>query len=122
MRLQDRVAIVTGSTKGIGKAIGIGFANEGASVIVCGRSVDLAKSLADDLSRQGRKAVAMRLDVTKVDSINNLVDEVVNKFGRIDILVNNSGISPIWKRAEDMSKEAWDQIIETNLTGTFLCS
>lgn len=122
MRLRDKVAIVTGSTKGIGRAIAIGFANEGATVIVCGRSEDLAKSLVDELTGKGNKAVAMRLDVTSSDSINNIVDEAVNQFGRIDILVNNAGISPIWKRAEDTSKEAWDQIINTNLTGTFLCS
>ncbi len=122
MRLRDKVAIVTGSTKGIGKAIAIGFANEGATVVVCGRSEDLAKNLAADLTGQGRKAVAMRLDVTSGESINHVVDQVVGQFGRIDILANNAGISPIWKRAEDTSKEAWDQIIETNLTGAFLCS
>jgi NAD(P)-dependent dehydrogenase (short-subunit alcohol dehydrogenase family) len=64
----------------------------------------------------------MRMDVTSVDSINQVVDDVVRRFGRIDILVNNAGISPIWKRAEDTGKDAWDQIIATNLTGTFLCS
>jgi 2-deoxy-D-gluconate 3-dehydrogenase len=122
MRLQGKVAIVTGSTKGIGKAIAIGYAKEGATVIVCGRSEDLAKGLADELTKQGHKAVAMKMDVTSVDSINQVVDEVVRRFGRIDILVNNAGISPIWKRAEDTGKDAWDQIIATNLTGTFLCS
>lgn len=122
MRLQGKVAIVTGSTKGIGRAIAIGYAREGAAVIVCGRSEDLAKGLADELTKQGHKAVAMKMDVTSVDSINQMVDDVARRFGRIDILVNNAGISPIWKRAEDTGKDAWDQIIATNLTGTFLCS
>jgi NAD(P)-dependent dehydrogenase (short-subunit alcohol dehydrogenase family) len=122
MRLQDKVAIVTGSTKGIGRAIAIGYAKEGAAVVICGRSEDLAKGLADELTKQGHKAVAMKMDVTSVDSINKVVDDVVRQFGRIDILVNNAGISPIWKRAEDTGKDAWDQIIATNLTGTFLCS
>ena len=122
MRLQGKIAIVTGSTKGIGKAIAIGYADEGATVIVCGRSEDLAKSLAQELMRKGKKAVALRLDVTSVDSVNQVVGQVVKQFGRIDILVNNAGISPIWKRAEDTSKEAWDQIIATNLTGAFLCA
>jgi len=64
----------------------------------------------------------MKMDVTSVDSINQVMDDVVRRFGRIDILVNNTGISPIWKRAEDTGKDAWDQIIATNLTGTSLCS
>lgn len=122
MRLQDKVAIVTGSTKGIGKAIATGYAREGAAVVVCGRSEDLARALADELTREGNKAVAMRLDVASSESVNQVVDDVVKRFGRIDILVNNAGISPVWKRAEDTSKEAWDQIIATNLTGAFLCS
>ena len=122
MRLQGKVAIVTGSTKGIGRAVAIGYAEEGANVIVCGRSEDLAKSLAEELSKKGKKAVALRLDVTSADSVNQVVAQVVKQFGRIDILVNNAGISPIWKRAEDTDKEAWDQIIATNLTGAFLCA
>jgi NAD(P)-dependent dehydrogenase (short-subunit alcohol dehydrogenase family) len=122
VRLQGKIAIVTGSTKGIGRAIAIGYANEGATVIVCGRSEDLAKGLAEELTKQGRKAVAMRLDVASPESITQVFGQVVKQFGRIDVLVNNAGISPIWKRAEDTSKEAWDQIINTNLTGTFLCS
>ena len=78
--------------------------------------------ITSELTGRGRKALAIRLDVTSSDSINNLVDQVVNQVGRIDILVNNSGISPVWKRAEDTSEEVWNQIIATNLTGTFLCA
>jgi NAD(P)-dependent dehydrogenase (short-subunit alcohol dehydrogenase family) len=122
MRLQGKVAIVTGSTKGIGRAVAIGYAEEGATVIVCGRSEDLAKNLAGELTGKGRKAVALRLDVTNVDSVNQVVAQVVKQFGRIDILVNNAGISPIWKRVEETGKDAWDQIIATNLTGAFLCA
>jgi NAD(P)-dependent dehydrogenase (short-subunit alcohol dehydrogenase family) len=122
MRLQGKVAIVTGSTKGIGRAVAIGYAEEGATVIVCGRSEDLAKNLAEELTQKGKKAVAIRLDVTSVDSVNQVVNQVMKQFGRIDILINNAGISPIWKRAEDTDKEAWDRIIATNLTGAFLCA
>lgn len=122
MRLKDKVAIITGSTKGIGRAVAAGYAQEGATVVVCGRSEDLAKSLAEELTNKSQKAVAMRLDVISTDSINQVVNQVVREYGRIDILVNNAGISPIWKRAEDTGKEAWDQIIATNLTGAFLCA
>ena len=122
MRLQGKVAIVTGSTKGIGRAVAIGYAEEGAAVIVCGRSEDLAKSLAEELTQKGKKAVALRLDVTSADSVNQVVDQVAKQFGKIDILVNNAGISPIWRRAEDTGKQDWDQIIATNLTGAFLCA
>jgi NAD(P)-dependent dehydrogenase (short-subunit alcohol dehydrogenase family) len=89
---------------------------------VCGRSEDLAKNLAEELTRKGKKAVAMKLDVTSHDGINQVVNQVMKQFGRIDILINNAGISPIWKRAEDTDKEAWDRIIATNLTGAFLCA
>ena len=122
MRLQGKIAIVTGSTKGIGRAVAIGYAEEGATVIVCGRSEGLAKNLAEELTKKGKKAVALRLDVTSVDSVNQVVDQVAKQFGRIDILVNNAGISPIWKKAEDTGKQDWDQIIATNLTGAFLCA
>jgi NAD(P)-dependent dehydrogenase (short-subunit alcohol dehydrogenase family) len=122
MRLQGKIAIVTGSTKGIGRAVALGCAEEGANVIVCDRSEDLAKNLAEEITKKGRKAAATRLDVTRPDSINQVIDQVVKWFGRIDVLVNNDGISPIWKRAEDTGKEAWDQIIATNLTGAFLCA
>jgi len=122
VRLQEKVAIITGSTSGIGKAIAAGYADEGASVVICGRREHLAKDIADELTGKGCKALAIRLDVTSSDSINNLVDQVMNQFGRIDILVNNSGISPVWKYAEDTSEEVWGQIITTNLTGTFLCA
>jgi len=121
VRLEKKVAIVTGSTKGIGKAIAIACAEEGATVVVCGRSEDLARTIAEDLSRQGKSAIAMRLDVADADSIAQVFQQVLDQYGRIDILVNNAGISPVWKRAEDTPKEAWDQIIATNLTGTFLC-
>jgi NAD(P)-dependent dehydrogenase (short-subunit alcohol dehydrogenase family) len=96
MRLKDKVTFVTGSTKGIGRAVAKGYAEEGAIVVVCGRSEDLAKSLAKELTQKGQKAVAMRLDVTGVDSINQVVSQVVKQYGKIDILVNNAGISPIW--------------------------
>jgi len=122
VRLKDKVAIVTGSTSGIGRAIATGYADEGAAVVICGRREQLAGEIADELTGKGLKALAIRLDVTSSESINKLVEQVVNNFGRIDILVNNSGISPVWKRADDTSEEVWNQIIATNLTGTFLCA
>jgi NAD(P)-dependent dehydrogenase (short-subunit alcohol dehydrogenase family) len=122
MRLKDKVAIVTGSTSGIGAAIATAYAEEGALVVICGRRMELAKKIAGHLGTSGLQATAFRLDVTDEDSIHSLVDRVVGEFGRIDVLVNNSGISPIWKRAEDTDRDAWDQIMATNLTGTFLCS
>lgn len=122
MRLKDKVAIVTGSTSGIGTTIANAFAQEGATVVICGRRTELAQSVAGELVGRGLRALAIRLDVTDPDSIQALVDQTTREFGRIDILVNNSGISPVWKRAEDTGKDVWDQILATNLTGTFLCS
>jgi NAD(P)-dependent dehydrogenase (short-subunit alcohol dehydrogenase family) len=94
VKLQDKVAIVTGSTKGIGRAIAIGYANEGATVVVCGRSLGLANGLADELTQQGKRAVAMRLDVADPGGIDEVVGNVVGRLGGIDILVNNASSPP----------------------------
>ena len=121
MGLKDQVGIVTGGTRGIGKAIAEGLAREGAHVIVCGRNVEAAETVASSLSSQGVIAKGLRLDVSTAEEVTKVFEEVRKEFGRIDILINNAGITRdgILMR---MKEDAWDSVINTNLKGVFLCT
>ncbi|MBW5435760.1 glucose 1-dehydrogenase [Bradyrhizobium canariense] len=119
MRLRDKVAIITGSTQGIGEAIALRFAREGAKVaIVASRDVKRAEAVVKKLSDENGTGAAFVADCSRVSEIKALVAAVVKKFGQIDILVNNAGImhtAPI----EDTTEEMWDAQIDLNLKGTF---
>ncbi len=121
MRLKDKVAIVTGSARGIGKAIALRFVSEGAVVVV--NDVDLAKAqeFVHQIKSQETQALAVRADVSNQKEVEEMTNAVYSKFRRIDILVNNAGII---KRGsiEDHSYEDWDKVIAVNLRGTYNCS
>ncbi len=89
--LADRVAIVTGAGRGIGKAIALGLADAGATVVLAARTASDIENTAGEIQKKGKKALAMPTDVRLTDQVNNLVEKTVNKFGKIDILVNNAG-------------------------------
>jgi len=114
--LEGKVAIVTGSTRGIGRAIAEGLAQAGASVVVNGRKLEAVQAAADAI---GGFAVAG--DVSKSADVDQLIQRTADKFGRIDILINNAGISPYFKPAETMQETEWDDIIAVNLKSVFLC-
>jgi len=120
--LKDRVAIVTGATSGIGKAVAIGFANFGANVVIVGRDAARANTVREAIEKIGRKAYTAITDVSKADDVARMRNEALNAFGRIDILVNSAGIAKIEGAAEECSEENWNQTIDTNLKGTFLCA
>jgi 3-oxoacyl-[acyl-carrier protein] reductase len=121
MRLKDQVAIVTGGTKGIGRAISLLFAEEGAKVIAnFSRDVKAAEDLENEAKSEGLSLAPWKADVTNLDQVKEMVEEVFGKYGRIDILVNNVGL------IRDnflmlMSDEDWDSLIKTNLTSLFYC-
>ena len=122
MRLEGKKAIVTGASRGIGRAISIKFAEEGADVIVnyikgCERDAD---ELIKEIKEIGQKSKAIQADVGSMDDVNNLVEESIKEFGHIDILVNNAGIS-IPALLHKMSEEQWDEVIRVNLKGTYNC-
>jgi len=121
MRLKDKVAIVTGSARGIGKAIAQRFFQEGAAVAVNDVNLEKAEGIVYEAKSQGGKALAVRADVSNEKEVEEMVKSVHSKFGRIDILVNNAGII---KRGstEDHSYEDWDRVIAVNLRGTYNCS
>jgi 3-oxoacyl-[acyl-carrier protein] reductase len=120
-RLGGKIAIVTGSSSGIGKAIALTFGAEGAKVVVAARRKQLCEQVAAQIQQRGGEALSVQTDVTDEEQVERLIATTVRQYGRLDILVNNAGIgggAPI----VDMSTEAFDRIIDTNLRGTFFCS
>lgn len=120
MELKDLVAVITGSGKGIGKAIAEKFFREGALIALWDIDLSLAKSVAASLDSSGKKTMAIKVDITNEIEVTNAVSEVISKFNRIDILVNNAGISR-HKPIEEMTLEIFESVLKVNLTGTFLC-
>ncbi len=121
MSLESRVAIVTGSGRGLGKATAIALAQAGADLVVISRTSSEIEETARHIEDLGRKALAFRADVTIPDEVDEVVKQTMDLFGRIDILVNNAGTA-IVKPLEEMSLEEWRTTIDTNLTSLFLFS
>jgi NAD(P)-dependent dehydrogenase (short-subunit alcohol dehydrogenase family) len=122
MRLKNKIAIVTGGGQGIGKAIALAFAAEGASVVVAARNLaNLEKTVAGITSHGGR-AKAIQTDVTREAEIERMAVETVKEFGKIDILVNNSGIGGVTCPVVDLKLEDWMEVLQIDLTGSMLCS
>ena len=122
MRLEDKIALVTGAGKGIGSGIALRLAQEGAHVVVnYAPSAQGAEGVAAQIERAGRRALTVKADVSDAAQVQAMVDKTVSTFGRLDILVNNAGIDPHIPFLE-MTEGQWDWIIDTNLKGNFLCS
>jgi len=119
--LTGRVALITGGSIGLGRQMAEGLAEMGASLALCARKKERCQQAVEELQQLGAPALALGCDVKNASSIQDAVDATLARFGRIDILINNAGIS--WGApAESMSLADWTKVIETNLTGTFLCS
>ena len=120
--LEGKVAIVTGASRGIGRAIAERFAAEGAKVVVNYVSNEAeAGKVVDGIKQGGAEAIAVRGDVSKSADVRHLVESAVKQFGRVDILVNNAGVM-VTKPALEASEEDWDRTIDVNLKGAYLCS
>lgn len=120
-RLKDKVAIVTGSGQGIGKAIAIAMANEGAKVVANDYEPGIAESVAKQIVESGGKAIAFVGDISNFDVAQKLIQKAVDSFGHVDILINNAGIlkrSPFW----DITEKCWDNVVGVSLKGCFNCS
>jgi len=120
-RLLDKVAIITGGARSIGKAVAVKYAEEGASIVIADRNGDEAKAAARQIAEQGGKAVAVQVDVSNEDEVGNLVKAAVDRFGTLDILVNNAGIDPR-KKWLDITGDEWDLVMGVNVKSQFLCA
>jgi len=122
MRFKNKVVIITGSSRGIGKSLALAFGKEGAKVVVnYVNSKELANEVVKSIKDMGSESFSIKADVRKSDEVKNMVGETLEKFGKIDILINNAGFyrdSTVWK----MSEEIWDEVIDINLKGTFNCT
>ncbi|MBI3195720.1 MAG: SDR family NAD(P)-dependent oxidoreductase [Ignavibacteriae bacterium] len=119
--MHNKVAIVTGAGKGIGKAIALALAKQGCDVVVASRTQSDIDSVAKQIEQLGRKSLALRCDVSVEDDVQRLIDETFKQFGKIDILVNNAGIGTFASVA-DLSVSDFDKMWGTNMRGTFLCT
>ncbi|WP_406677110.1 SDR family NAD(P)-dependent oxidoreductase [Moorella sp. ACPs] len=119
--VKDKVALVTGSTKGIGYGIALALAENGADLIITSRHQEDCEKVAETIRGMGRRALAKASDVTDAASIKALVEAAIKEYGRIDVLVNNAGTA-ITKRAEDLEEADWNRVINVDLKGVFLCS
>ena len=118
-RLDGKVAVLPGGAGGIGQALARALAEYGADVVVAGRSLERAQAVADSLLSTGRRVIASTVDVTDPDSVDRLVRHTMDRFGRIDVLVNLPGMN-VEAPAEDFPLDQWRKVMELNVTGTFL--
>ena len=121
MRFQNKIVLVTGSTRGIGKAIAQAFAKEGAKVMIVGRNQPLADQIRDEIVKDGGKAQSFVCDVTNLQNVQEIVDKILDKEKSIDILVNNAGVTKD-NLLLRMSESDWDQVLNVNLKGVFNCT
>lgn len=122
MELKDKVAIVTGSGRGIGEGIATHLAKEGAVSVVMDRNLADAQTVVKKIEADGGEAMAVEADVSKKATLQAMVDAVVKIYGRLDVLVNNAGIESTPMLLKDITEEQWDRVLGINLKGVFLCS
>ncbi len=129
MKMSGRVCIVTGASRGIGKAIAIGFAREGADIVVAART-EVQKderlpgtihTTAEEIRKLGRKALPVKMDVAVEDDVINAVRQAMDEFGRIDVMVHNAALA-YWNKLWEIPVKLWDRVINVNLRGAFLCA
>ena len=117
--MAGKVALITGSTKGIGRSIAEEMARCGAKVVISSRKADACEQVAGELKEQGFEAIAVPCHVGRKDDLQNLVDQTLATWGRIDTLVCNAATNPVYGTTQEMTDEAWDKIMDTNVKGTF---
>ncbi|MEK8213698.1 SDR family oxidoreductase [Paenibacillus sp. FSL L8-0463] len=120
MRLQDKVAVVTGAASGMGKAIAILYAKEGAKVVVSDIHEETAQGTVDEIKSAGGQAIAVKANVASEADLQNLIDTTVNTYGTLDILVNNAGIMDNFEPAGDIEDDKWDRVFAINTNSVML--
>jgi len=121
LELTGKVALVTGAAQGIGKAVALMLARNGADIVVSDVNVEKAQETSQEIQSLGRKALALKVDVSRPDDVDRMVQTIVEQLGKIDILINNAGIARD-KLILRMTEEDWDAVLDVNLKGTFNCT
>jgi 3-oxoacyl-[acyl-carrier protein] reductase len=121
MRLKDKVAIITGGGRGIGKALALGFAYQGAHIVVAARTESEVILVSDKIREMGRESLGVVCDISDENQVKSLVDATIKKFNRVDVLINNAGIGSM-RPVYATSLESFEKVLKVNLTGTFLCT
>ncbi len=120
MQLLDKVALITGAGSGIAKATAILFAKEGAKVAALGRSQDELEATVTEIHQMGGEAIPLIADISQPEAMQQATQEIINKWGRLDIVFANAGINGVWAPIDELEPEEWDKTININLKGTFL--
>ena len=121
MKLEGKVVIVTGAGRGLGRELSVGFAEAGADLVLAARTLEQLEVTADRVRKAGKKALIVPTNVSDEEQVNSMVEKAIEEYGRIDVMLNNAGItSP--DSFLDISRKRWDLIIGVNLEGTFLCT
>ncbi len=121
LNLKNKIAIITGARRGMGKTHALVLAKAGAKVVVSDISEEECLLVVDEIKKQGGEAIALKCDVSKKEEVNSLIKKTVDKWGKIDILINNAGIAE-FKPFLEMTEKEWDKTIDINLKGYFLCA
>jgi len=122
LSLENKVALVTGASRGIGQAIAMGLAQSGADVVIASRKIADLEKVAAEIKKMGRKCLPVATHAGRLEEIKNLVEKAKNEFGKIDILINNAATNPTMASAIDIDDRAWDSIMNLNLKGLFFLS
>ncbi len=117
--LTGKVALVTGGSRGLGRAMALGFAQAGADVVVTSRKLEACQAVADEIEAMGRRALAWACNVSVWDALEPLADAAYDAFGRVDVLVNNAGMSLLYRDVTEVTEAMWDKVVDLNLKGVF---
>lgn len=122
MKLQEKIAIVTGSGRGLGRSVALAFGREGAKVVLAARTEEEINHVAEEMRSLKRAVIAVKTDVTKEEDVANLVERALEEFGKIDILVNNAGNRGSIGPVSELTLDMWEYSLKVNLTSAFICS
>ncbi len=117
--LDGKVALVTGGSRGLGREMALAFAEAGADLVIASRKLENCQAVAAEVEAIGRRALAVSCHVGEWDQLDGLVDQSYDAFGRVDVLVNNAGMSPLYPSLPDVSEALWDKVVAVNLKGPF---
>ncbi|MBD2537635.1 SDR family NAD(P)-dependent oxidoreductase [Coleofasciculus sp. FACHB-SPT36] len=120
MQLGDKVALITGAGSGIGKAAAVLLAKEGAKIAALGRTEDELNEVVAQIQQAGGEAIPVLADISETEEMQQAVQQIINQWGRLDIVFANAGINGVWAPIEELEPEEWDKTIKVNLRGTFL--